>query len=52
MISNFVRYEVESVTVSEAFLYVGESFPKQNFHFDCTCGGFFGYGKSLFQSKN
>ena len=48
----FVRYEAVDSTVSKSFLYVGKSFLQQNFHFGCTCGGFFGYGKGLFQSKN
>ena len=49
---DFIRYEAVDSTVSESFLYVGESFPQQNFHFGCTCGQVYGYGKSLFQSKN
>ena len=48
----FVRYGAVDSTVSESFLYVGESFSQQNFLFGCTCGGFFGYGKGLFQSEN
>ena len=48
----FVRYEAVNSTVSESFLYIGESFSQQNFWLDCTCGGFFGYGKGLFQSEN
>ena len=49
---DFVCYEAVNSTVSKSFLFVGESFLQQNFHFGCTCGEFFGYGKGLFQSKN
>ena len=48
----FVHYEAIDSTVSESFLYVGESFPQQNFSFNCTCGGLLGGRKGLFQSEN
>ena len=41
----FVSYKAVNSTVSKSFLYVSESFPQQNFHFGCTYGRFFGYGK-------
>ena len=48
---NFVRYEAVNSTVSESFLYVGDSFPRQNFHFDCTCGEFLDMEKVYFSLK-
>ena len=49
---DFVCYGAVNSIISKSFLYIGKSFPRQNFHFCCSCGGFFGDGKGLFQSEN
>ena len=49
---DFVRYKAVDSTVSESFVFVGESCSQQNFCFNCTCGGLLGGRKGLFQSEN